>query len=76
MVTDRFIKSAGMAFSAILLAAAPAVSGELPAGAGSVDGTADRIAADHGWGRNAAVVPASTDGRLVLAGGTGDHGWG
>ncbi|GHJ96580.1 hypothetical protein SNE510_60990 [Streptomyces sp. NE5-10] len=76
MVTDRFIKSAGMAFSAILLATAPAVSGALPAGAGSVEGTADRIAADHGWGRNAAVVPAFTDGRLVLAGGAGDHGWG
>jgi len=76
MVTDRLIKSAGAAARRMAEKAIPAASGELPAGAGSVDGTADRIAADHGWGRNAAVVPASTDGRLVLAGGTGDHGWG
>ncbi|MFD0372185.1 hypothetical protein [Streptomyces sp. NPDC059071] len=65
-----------MVFSAVLLATAPVVSGELLAGAGSVAETNGRIAADHGWGRSAGVEPASSEGLVVLADGTDDHGWG
>ncbi|MFF6773468.1 hypothetical protein ACFY8W_07880 [Streptomyces sp. NPDC012637] len=38
--------------------------------------TNGRIAADHGWGRSAGTGSASSDGLVVLAAGTGDHGWG
>ncbi|MFF8598434.1 hypothetical protein ACF065_03340 [Streptomyces sp. NPDC015232] len=77
MLTNRFVKSAGMAFAALFLAAAPIASGELLAGAGDAAGATQRITADHGWGKNAATSgEGSADGLLVLAGETGDHGWG
>ncbi|XEC28330.1 hypothetical protein JAO84_29665 [Streptomyces fradiae] len=66
-----------MAVSAIFLAAAPVVSGELLEGVGNAADTTQRITADHGWGKKAATADAgSGDGRLVLAGATDDHGWG
>ncbi|MFB7939948.1 hypothetical protein ACFWIN_31960 [Streptomyces sp. NPDC127049] len=74
MVTSRLVNSAGTAFSALLLATVTAVAGAIPAGAFS--GKGGQVVADHGWGRKAADVPASPGGLVVLAGGTGDHGWG
>ncbi|MFE3068112.1 hypothetical protein [Streptomyces sp. NPDC059247] len=76
MRTNRFVKSTGLAVSAIFLATAPAVSGDLLAGAGSLAETTGRNVADHGWGRFAGPGPAAEGGLLVLAGGTEDHGWG
>ncbi|MFJ9428316.1 hypothetical protein ACIRQY_01520 [Streptomyces sp. NPDC101490] len=76
MRTHRLVKSTGLAVSAIFLATAPAVSGDLLAGAGSLAETTGRNVADHGWGRFIGIEPAAEDGLLALAGGTEDHGWG
>jgi len=76
MLTNRFVKSTGLAFSAIFLAAVPVVSGGILAGAGAEAGTTGRVTADHGWGKTGGVAPATADGFVVLAAGAGDHGWG
>ncbi|MEV7282383.1 hypothetical protein [Streptomyces sp. NPDC093111] len=76
MLTNRLVRPAGMAVSAFLFAAAPAVSGKLLADFDPLTGTTILNAADHGWGLTSATDPTPRAGLVARATGTEDHGWG